>query len=187
MSVTRGEPLLRILGEAAEDLLDLVDAEPGGHVEHDLLAHRLRARLVAGLGDAAGPHLPERQAEGIEVILHRSAAGGFLLLRGGELRLSDHVGAERQHFVRQTGVDCPGRDGIEIDRPSAQFLGEGFDEAHHPGLGRGIGGEIGAGLGRTATGKRHDLRRAFRVRVSRHAMRTATPISTCSVIADRSI
>src|SRR5262249_6521880 len=68
------KPLTCIVREATEDLLDLVDAEPGGNVEHDLLAHRFRARLVAGLGNATGPHLPKRQPERIEVVLDGGAA-----------------------------------------------------------------------------------------------------------------
>src|SRR5206468_2744144 len=35
--MARGKSLLRIVGEAPEDLLDLVDRETGRDVEHDLL------------------------------------------------------------------------------------------------------------------------------------------------------
>src|SRR5256885_7117818 len=55
--------LLGALAQAAEDLLDLVDRQPRRHVEHDLRAHRFVARLVAGLRNAAGPHLEERQSQ----------------------------------------------------------------------------------------------------------------------------
>ncbi len=67
-------PLLGVAGETPEDLLDLVDAEAREHVELRLLAHGPRARVVAGLGDRAGPHFPEREAERVEVVLERGAA-----------------------------------------------------------------------------------------------------------------
>ncbi len=73
--VTRGQARGRIVGEAAEDLLHFVDGQAGGHVEHDLRAHRLRARFVTGLGHATRPHLPEREAERVDVVFGGRAAG----------------------------------------------------------------------------------------------------------------
>ena len=87
--VTRLRAQRRVFAQAAEDLLDLVDAQARGHVEHDLRAHRLRARSIAGLGDAAGPHLPEREAERVHVVLGAGAAGAQPL---------------RRHVVRRSAV-----------------------------------------------------------------------------------
>src|SRR6202023_1284258 len=50
-----------VSGEPAKHLLDFVDGEPRRDVEHDLLAHRLRARLVPRLRHAACPHLEQSQ------------------------------------------------------------------------------------------------------------------------------
>ena len=84
--------------------------------------------------------------------------GGGIFGRAGD------GGAEGEGLVGQTGVDGAGRDGVEVDRLVAQFLGESFDEADDAGFGDAVSGEVDAGLGRAAAGEGNDLGAAWGAR-----------------------
>ena len=83
------------------------------HVEHDLRAHRLRARPVAGLGHAAGPHLPEREAERVDVVLGARAAraqalGRHVVRRAAVRRRAGTPRAQARALLREAEVEDDG-------------------------------------------------------------------------------
>src|SRR5690606_39007098 len=86
-----------VLRQAAVDLLDLVHAEARGDVEHDLRAHRLRTRAIAGLGDAARPHLPKREPERVHVVFRTGTSRAQALGRHvvGRAAVRGRTGATR--------------------------------------------------------------------------------------------
>jgi hypothetical protein len=80
-----------------------------------------------------------------------------LFLRGLVFRGAGNRRSQGDDFIGQPGVDGPGGDGIDIQRPAPFLLGNRFDQAHHSGLGHPIGGEIGPGFGGASAGETHDL------------------------------
>src|SRR5581483_9669464 len=65
--------------------------------------------------------------------------------------------ARAEHFVGHVRIGGARAHAVHLDVIVANFVGKAFGETHDGGLGCGVGGEVGARVGRTAAGNQNDF------------------------------
>ena len=114
----------------------------------------LRADELAGDAVALGAGEINGEA-GTEVERGRALFLPLLVLL--EEGCADFLGTGGEHFINEPRGQRAGSDGVHVHVERAQLLGERFHQAHHGGLARGVGADVGHRISRAAAGDDDDL------------------------------